>query len=82
VDSCRRHVNTLGAGIGQQLYHGRIYSYPAGIGGYRPAGSDHSGPENPVISNFFLNPSSQPDEFYKAGESGIALLVIGRKNTL
>ena len=43
-------VNSVAAGVGEQLYDGRVCSRPAGGCHYRRVGQGHSGAENPVAS--------------------------------
>ena len=49
MDNYSSADNSLGAGISEQLYDGRIYPYPPGLGRYHLAYPNHSGSENFVV---------------------------------
>lgn len=38
----------VGAGFGEQLHNGWVYSHPAPLGHYQRPGQHHSGPQNRV----------------------------------
>jgi hypothetical protein len=48
VDDCDDIAGSVGAGIGEQLYDGRIHSYPVGDCHCRGAGQDHTRATSPV----------------------------------
>jgi hypothetical protein len=51
VDNYSSAGNSLGAGISEQLYHGRIYPYPHSISCYHRSFPNHPGSENFVVKN-------------------------------
>jgi len=48
VDYCFNISSSVGAGVGEQLHDGRIYSYPAGDCDNSSAGQSYSRPENRI----------------------------------
>ena len=46
VDDCSDNVGFMGAWTGQQLHHGRVHPYPAGVGYYRDTAQRHSGTQS------------------------------------
>lgn len=49
MDNFYRAHRFLGAGIGEQLHNGRVYSHPSGACSGHRTGQDHSRPQNRVI---------------------------------
>ena len=60
MDNYSSADNSLGAGISEQLYDGRIYPYPSGAGRYHRVYPNHSGSENFVVKT----PKSARSERY------------------
>ena len=59
MDNYNSVGNSLGAGVGKQLYHGRIYPYPSGVGRYFRDCPNHPGSENFVVKNANMRPDQK-----------------------
>lgn len=49
MDNYSSAGNSLGSGISEQLYHGRIHPYPSGVSRYLRGYPNHPGPKNSVV---------------------------------
>jgi gas vesicle protein len=68
VDNYDSVGNSLGSGVGKQLYHGRIYPYPSGGSCYHRDYPNHPGPENFVVKTAQTREQTMLMNIFKAGE--------------
>ena len=49
MDNCRNTDHSLGAGVGEQLHHGRFYTLTVGYSHYHCAAPSHFGAEAHLV---------------------------------
>jgi len=67
VDNYSSAGYSLGAGISEQLYHGRIYPYPSGVSCYHRDYPNHPRPENFVVKNALTREETMLMNIIRAG---------------